>query len=47
MTTAQVVFAVALGSIAIGISLFALYVLSSTVWGDRWVRKGTGTRQQP
>src|SRR5687768_17111427 len=40
MTTAQVVFAAALGSIAIGISLFALYVVSSTVWGDRWVRKG-------
>ena len=41
MTTAQVVFAAALGSIAIGISLFALYVVSSTVWGDRWVRKGS------
>ena len=41
MTTAQVVFAAALGSIAIGISLFAVYVLSSTVWGDRWVRKGS------
>ena len=40
MTTAQVVFAAALGSIAIGISLFALYVLSSTMWGDRWVRRG-------
>jgi hypothetical protein len=39
MTTAQVVFAAALGSIAILISLFALYVVSSTVWGDRWVRK--------
>ena len=39
MTTAQVVFAVALGSIAILISVFALYVLSSTVWGDRWIRK--------
>jgi len=49
MTTAQVVFAAALGSIAIGISLFALYVVSSTVWGDRWVRRGgkqpAGSRQ--
>ena len=46
MTTAQVVFAAALGSIAILISLFALYVLSSTVWGDRWGRKSptTGSR---
>ena len=42
MTTAQVVFAAALGSIAIGISLFAVYVVSSTVWGDRWVRRGAG-----
>ena len=41
MTTAQVVFAVALGSIAIGIMLFGIYVVSSTVWGDRWVRKGS------
>ncbi|HUP84707.1 MAG TPA: hypothetical protein VM143_03470 [Acidimicrobiales bacterium] len=39
MTTAQVVFAAALGSIAIGISLFAMYVVSSTMWGDRWVRR--------
>ncbi|HVF32221.1 MAG TPA: hypothetical protein VM933_04200 [Acidimicrobiales bacterium] len=49
MTTAQVVFAAALGSIAILITLFSLYVLSSTVWGDRWVRKGgaepAGSRQ--
>ena len=39
MSTAQVVFAVALGSITLLITLFALYVLSSTVWGDRWVRR--------
>lgn len=45
MTTAQVVFAVALGSIAILISVFALYVLSSTVWGDRWIRQPAGSRQ--
>lgn len=45
MTTAQVVFAAALGSIAILISVFALYVLSSTVWGDRWIRQPAGTRQ--
>jgi hypothetical protein len=44
MTTAQVVFAVALGSIAILISVFALYVLSSTVWGDRWIRQPAGSR---
>jgi hypothetical protein len=34
-----VVFAAALGSITVLITLFALYVLSSTVWGDRWIRR--------
>lgn len=41
MTTAQVVFAAALGSITVGVLAFGLYVLSSTFWGDRWVRKGS------
>ena len=40
MTTAQVVFSIALGSIAVGILAFGIYVASSTVWGDRWVRRG-------
>lgn len=39
MSTAQVVFAAALGSITVLISLFALYVMSSVVWGDRWIRR--------
>ena len=39
MTTAQIVFSIALGSITLLITFFALYVLSTTVWGDRWVRK--------
>ena len=39
MSTAQVVFSVALGSIAFGIVLFGLYVVSSTMWGNRWIRK--------
>jgi hypothetical protein len=38
MSTAQVVFSIALGSISVGVVAFGLYVLSSTVWGDRWVR---------
>ncbi|HET9442719.1 MAG TPA: hypothetical protein VFO65_05310 [Acidimicrobiales bacterium] len=38
MTTAQVVFSIALGTIAVGIMAFGLYVASSTLWGDRWVR---------
>ncbi|MBW3556110.1 MAG: hypothetical protein KY454_04125 [Actinobacteria bacterium] len=42
MTTAQVVFSVALGSIALLITAFALYVISSTAWGNRWVRRRDG-----
>lgn len=36
MTTAQWIFVVALGAIAILIMFFALYVVSSTMWGGRW-----------
>ncbi len=36
MTTAQTVFAIALGAVSLGITFFALYVVSSTMWGDRW-----------
>ena len=38
MTTAQTLFAVALGAVTLLITAFALYVLSSTMWSDRWVR---------
>lgn len=38
MTTAQALFAVALGAVTLLITAFALYVLSSTVWAGRWVR---------
>ncbi|MGI8684680.1 MAG: hypothetical protein ACR2MO_06270 [Acidimicrobiales bacterium] len=38
MTTAQALFAAALGAITLLITAFALYVLSSTVWAGRWVR---------
>lgn len=40
MSTAQVVFAVALGAITLVVLFFAGYVVSSTLWGDRWVRRG-------
>jgi hypothetical protein len=33
---AQIAFAIALGSVALVITGFALYVASSTMWGDRW-----------
>lgn len=39
MTTAQILFSVALGSIALLVTFFAVYVASSTAWGDRWVRR--------
>jgi hypothetical protein len=35
----QTFFAIALGIVAIIISAFALYVISSVVWADRWVRR--------
>jgi hypothetical protein len=37
--TAQVVFGVALGIVALLIVVFAGYVISTTVWGDRWARR--------
>ena len=34
--TSQVIFAIALGIIAVGITAFAFYVAWSTTWSDRW-----------
>lgn len=42
MSTTQVLFSIALGSITLIITAFALYVASSTMWGDRWY-----TRRRP
>jgi hypothetical protein len=39
VTTAQIVFSIALGSIALLVTFFAVYVASSTAWGDRWARR--------
>jgi membrane protein implicated in regulation of membrane protease activity len=39
MTTAQWIFVVALGAIALLITFFAFYVVSSTMWGGRWYRR--------
>jgi len=38
MTTAQTLFAVALGAVTLLITAFAVYVVSSTMWSGRWVR---------
>ncbi len=48
VTTAQTIFAIALGAITVLIACFALYVASSTMWGDRWYRRPvreTGSRR--
>lgn len=39
MTTAQLVFSVALGVVVVLVTAFAVYVVSSTMWGDRWFRR--------
>lgn len=39
ISTTQVVFSVALASITLVITGFALYVASSTMWGDRWYHR--------
>jgi hypothetical protein len=38
MSTGQVVFLIAFAAIVGLVSFFALYVLSSTMWGGRWYR---------
>ncbi|HEY2428451.1 MAG TPA: hypothetical protein VGI06_05945 [Acidimicrobiales bacterium] len=39
LSTAQTLFAIALGTVAVIISAFAVYVVSTVVWADRWVRR--------
>ena len=39
METAQILFAVALGTVTVIITGFAVYVAGSTMWGDRWYRR--------
>ncbi len=36
MSTTQILFSIALATITLVITGFALYVASSTMWGDRW-----------
>jgi hypothetical protein len=40
VTPAQLAFSIALASITLLITFFALYVASSTRWSDRWYRIG-------
>ena len=39
MSGAQIAFSIALGVVTLVITGFALYVASSTMWGDRWYRR--------
>jgi hypothetical protein len=39
LTMAQTFFAIALGAITLFITFFGLYVISSVLWADRWVRR--------
>lgn len=39
VTTAQLVFSVALGVVTLLVIAFGVYVVSSTMWGDRWFRR--------
>jgi len=39
VTPAQLAFSIALGTISLLITAFALYVASSTLWSDRWYRR--------
>jgi hypothetical protein len=40
MSTTQVLFSIALGTITLIVTGFALYVASSPMWGDRWYTRG-------
>ncbi|MEA2686258.1 MAG: hypothetical protein QOE93_1453 [Actinomycetota bacterium] len=42
VTPAQVAFSIALGTMALLITVFAVYVVSSTRWSDRWYRRRSG-----
>jgi hypothetical protein len=42
VTRAQTLFVVALAVVALLITLVSVYVASSTRWGDRWYRRGSG-----
>jgi hypothetical protein len=46
VTRAQTLFVVALTVVATGIVGFGLYVVSSTMWGDRWYPGGRRGRSR-
>jgi hypothetical protein len=40
VTSAQVLFTIALGAMTLLILFFGIYVVSSTMWGGRWYPRG-------
>ena len=42
MSTAQIIFSIALGTMTLVITGFAVYVAGSTMWGDRWYGRRKG-----
>ena len=42
VTTAQLLFSIVLGALTLLITVFGVYVVSSTMWGDRWYRRRRG-----
>ncbi len=39
MNTSQLIFSIALGVVTVVVIGFALYVVSTTLWGDKWIRR--------
>ena len=39
LTMAQTFFTIALGVVAVAVTAFGLYVVSTVVWADRWVKR--------
>ncbi len=39
LSMAQTLFSIALGVVAVIIAAFAVYVVSTVLWSDRWVRR--------
>ncbi len=39
MNTSQLLFSLALGAVTLVVIGFALYVVSTTLWGDKWIRR--------
>lgn len=42
ITTAQLIFSIALGLVTLLITVFTLYVACTTFWADRWYPRGSG-----